>query len=130
MRGDKVPGLALRDSYVTSQAARGRRAVVSDNAHAIPRRPPTGGLRRGISSSYTGLGNYFLAHFPTFSFWKLDFLGDARVVLDAPPRPDAPLGLYLYVPFCRKFRARAFVAGVGGVAYDERGRTEWRSPRR
>ncbi len=50
----------------------------------------------------TGLGNYFVANYPPFSFWKPDFLGDARAALNAPPRPGTPLGLYLHIPFCRK----------------------------
>jgi oxygen-independent coproporphyrinogen-3 oxidase len=50
----------------------------------------------------TGLGNYFVANYPPFSFWKPDHLADARAALNAPPRPDAPLGLYLHIPFCRK----------------------------
>ena len=50
----------------------------------------------------TGLGNYFVANYPPFSAWKATNLPDAFAVLDAPPRPDTPLGLYLHVPFCRK----------------------------
>ncbi len=50
----------------------------------------------------TGLGNYFVANYPPFSAWKPDYLPQARAALDAPPRPEAPLGLYLHIPFCRK----------------------------
>src|SRR6202035_1939469 len=50
----------------------------------------------------TGLGNYFVSNYPPFSVWKPAYLSDARAVLDAPPDPDAPLGLYLHIPFCRK----------------------------
>jgi len=50
----------------------------------------------------TGLGNYFVANYPPFSIWKPAHLADARAVLDSPPRADAPLGLYLHIPFCRK----------------------------
>ena len=50
----------------------------------------------------TGLGNYFVANYPPFSAWKPTYLADARAVLDAPPAPDTPLGLYLHIPFCRK----------------------------
>jgi oxygen-independent coproporphyrinogen III oxidase len=51
----------------------------------------------------TGLGNYFVANYPPFSFWKPTFLPQAKAVLDAPPaRPETPLGLYLHIPFCRK----------------------------
>ncbi len=50
----------------------------------------------------TGLGNYFIANYPPFSFWKNTYLPDAEAALNAPPRPGVPLGLYLHIPFCRK----------------------------
>src|SRR5689334_4484671 len=50
----------------------------------------------------TGLGNYFVANYPPFSFWKPAYLPDARAALQAAPEPDTPLGLYLHIPFCRK----------------------------
>jgi len=50
----------------------------------------------------TGLGNYFVANYPPFSFWKPEHLPAAQAALDADPEPGAPLGLYLHVPFCRK----------------------------
>jgi oxygen-independent coproporphyrinogen-3 oxidase len=50
----------------------------------------------------TGLGNYFIANYPPFSFWKSTYLPDAAAALDSPPRPGVPLGLYLHIPFCRK----------------------------
>ncbi|MGL6075860.1 MAG: coproporphyrinogen-III oxidase family protein [Fimbriiglobus sp.] len=50
----------------------------------------------------TGLGNYFIANYPPFSFWKPDHLPAARTALDSAPRANTPLGLYLHIPFCRK----------------------------
>jgi oxygen-independent coproporphyrinogen-3 oxidase len=50
----------------------------------------------------TGLGNYFVANYPPFSFWKPEHLASARAALNAPPKPGTPLGLYLHIPFCRK----------------------------
>ena len=50
----------------------------------------------------TGLGNYFVANYPPFSFWKREHLAAAWAALQSPPNPDTPLGLYLHVPFCRK----------------------------
>jgi oxygen-independent coproporphyrinogen-3 oxidase len=50
----------------------------------------------------TGLGNYFVANYPPFSAWKPELLPQAHAALNAPPRPEAPLGLYLHIPFCRK----------------------------
>jgi oxygen-independent coproporphyrinogen-3 oxidase len=50
----------------------------------------------------TGLGNYFVANYPPFSFWKPEHLPAAHAALNAPPKPGTPLGLYLHIPFCRK----------------------------
>jgi len=50
----------------------------------------------------TGLGNYFIANYPQFSFWNACHLDAARAALAAPPKPGVPLGLYLHIPFCRK----------------------------
>lgn len=50
----------------------------------------------------TGLGNYFIANYPPFSFWKKEFVGEGLAVLDREPNPATPLGLYLHIPFCRK----------------------------
>ncbi len=50
----------------------------------------------------TGLGNYFVANYPPFSYWKPTFLPEALAALESPPEPGTPLGLYLHIPFCRK----------------------------
>jgi len=55
-----------------------------------------------VSQEQTGLGNYFIANYPPFSFWKPEHLGDAETALQKPPQPEVPLGLYLHIPFCRK----------------------------
>ena len=55
-----------------------------------------------VEQEKTGLGNYFIANYPPFSFWKPAHLPAARDVLNAPPTPGTPLGLYLHIPFCRK----------------------------
>src|SRR5207248_9661293 len=47
----------------------------------------------------TGLGNYFIANYPPFSFWKPAYLPDAARALNSPPAPGVPLGLYLHIPF-------------------------------
>ncbi len=54
------------------------------------------------SQEKTGLGNYFVANYPPFSFWKAEHLPAAQAVLEAAPAPETPLGLYLHIPFCRK----------------------------
>ncbi len=55
-----------------------------------------------VNQEKTGLGNYFVANYPPFFFWKPDHLPAAQAALNRPPRPDTPLGLYLHIPFCRK----------------------------
>ena len=55
-----------------------------------------------VADEKTGLGNYFIANYPPFSFWKPSYLPDAMAALNSPPVPGTPLGLYLHIPFCRK----------------------------
>jgi oxygen-independent coproporphyrinogen-3 oxidase len=55
-----------------------------------------------VAHEKTGLGNYFVANYPPFSFWKPSFLADAHRALNAAPDAETPLGLYLHIPFCRK----------------------------
>jgi oxygen-independent coproporphyrinogen-3 oxidase len=55
-----------------------------------------------IDQEKTGLGNYFIANYPPFSFWKPNYLADAEAALNSDPEPGTPLGLYLHIPFCRK----------------------------
>lgn len=55
-----------------------------------------------LDQEKTGLGNYFIANYPPFSFWKRDFAPDALAALHTQPNPATPLGLYLHIPFCRK----------------------------
>src|SRR5436189_4339577 len=50
----------------------------------------------------TGLGNYFIANYPPFSFWKPSYLDDAFIAMNRAPTKGTPLGLYLHIPFCRK----------------------------
>ena len=55
-----------------------------------------------VDQEKTGLGNYFIANYPPFAFWKREFVAAAATSLATPPRPGTPLGLYLHIPFCRK----------------------------
>jgi oxygen-independent coproporphyrinogen-3 oxidase len=50
----------------------------------------------------TEIGSYFVANYPPFSVWRPEHVPAAIGVLDGPPRPGVPLGLYLHIPFCRK----------------------------
>jgi coproporphyrinogen III oxidase-like Fe-S oxidoreductase len=55
-----------------------------------------------VDQEKTGLGNYFIANYPPFSYWKPHHLAEAEAALDSAPVPGTPLGLYLHIPFCRK----------------------------
>ncbi len=50
----------------------------------------------------TEVGSVFVSNYPPYSFWKPDYLPKAFEALNAKPRQDATLGLYLHIPFCRK----------------------------
>jgi oxygen-independent coproporphyrinogen-3 oxidase len=50
----------------------------------------------------TEVGSYFISNYPPFSAWSESELDQIRQVMDHPPLPDTPLGLYLHIPFCRK----------------------------
>jgi len=56
----------------------------------------------------TTAGNYFVANYPPFAFWKKEAVPELLAALDHPPLATrhpplaAPLGLYTHIPFCRK----------------------------
>jgi oxygen-independent coproporphyrinogen-3 oxidase len=50
----------------------------------------------------TEAGNYFVANYPPFSFWQKEQAFAVDRVLDSPPAPQIPLGVYFHIPFCRK----------------------------
>ncbi|MCS7166862.1 MAG: coproporphyrinogen-III oxidase family protein [Gemmatales bacterium] len=50
----------------------------------------------------TGLGNYFIANYPPFSFWTPQCVEAVHAVLSRSPQHASPLGLYVHIPFCRK----------------------------
>jgi oxygen-independent coproporphyrinogen-3 oxidase len=50
----------------------------------------------------TTAGSYFVSNYPPYSFWTPNHINDALAVLESPPVPDTPLGIYLHIPFCRK----------------------------
>ncbi len=50
----------------------------------------------------TEVGSVFVSNYPAYSFWGETDLPKARTALATPPHPDARLGLYLHIPFCRK----------------------------
>ena len=55
-----------------------------------------------VTKDTTEVGNYFIANYPPFSFWKKEHLGAIEQAFASPPQSSAPLGLYLHIPFCRK----------------------------
>ncbi len=49
----------------------------------------------------TTAGNYFVANYPPFAFWKPEFVPQFEAALgDSSSR--ATLGQYVHIPFCRK----------------------------
>ena len=54
------------------------------------------------TTAKTTVGNYFVANYPPFSFWKPEHTDAVRAALEQPPQPDTPLGVYVHLPFCRK----------------------------
>ncbi len=50
----------------------------------------------------TTVGNYFVANYPPFGFWKPDLVPSFDQALATPPRPDTRMGVYAHIPFCRK----------------------------
>lgn len=50
----------------------------------------------------TTVGNYFVANYPPFSFWKPERRGEALEALERSPQAGTPLGVYVHLPFCRK----------------------------
>ena len=53
-------------------------------------------------SEETTAGNYFVSNYPPYSFWNKEQVSQAHEALDRAPRPGAPLGIYVHIPFCRK----------------------------
>ena len=50
----------------------------------------------------TEAGNYFVANYPPFSFWKPELKPSVEEVLERPAPEDTKLGVYFHIPFCRK----------------------------
>lgn len=50
----------------------------------------------------TDVGSVFVSNYPPFSVWRHEATADYRRMMEKPPEPGVPLGLYLHVPFCRK----------------------------
>ncbi|MCH7992924.1 MAG: coproporphyrinogen III oxidase family protein [Planctomycetes bacterium] len=60
-------------------------------------------LNLDVIDDKTDVGSYFIATYPPFSVWSAAHVPAAlRTIGTAPTDPNAPLGLYLHIPFCRK----------------------------
>jgi coproporphyrinogen III oxidase-like Fe-S oxidoreductase len=70
---------------------------VSDSVQSLP-------LTESASADdkKTKAGNYFVSNYPPFSFWTPQQTGEAYAALERAPRPGAPMGAYVHIPFCRK----------------------------
>ena len=71
---------------------------MTDNLRPIHAEPATAKL----DLKDTEVGSVFVSNYPPYSFWKADYLLQVFQALNSPPLPDASLGLYLHIPFCRK----------------------------
>ena len=56
----------------------------------------------GIDSKQTTVGSVFVSNYPPYSTWSEADVPEVARALGEKPRPDATLGLYLHIPFCRK----------------------------
>jgi oxygen-independent coproporphyrinogen-3 oxidase len=75
----------------------------AQGGHAVPDQP--GGLvaaPRATVCAEPLEGNYFVSTYPPFSTWSTGHLPAVDRALNAAPRPDVPLGLYVHIPFCVK----------------------------
>ncbi len=50
----------------------------------------------------TAVGSYFVSNYPPYSYWSGSYVQQAYDALDRPPSPNAELGIYVHIPFCRK----------------------------
>ncbi|MCZ6680653.1 MAG: coproporphyrinogen-III oxidase family protein [Candidatus Poribacteria bacterium] len=50
----------------------------------------------------TEVGSVFVSNYPPYSFWQKENVPEAIKALNSPPMPEATLGLYLHIPFCRR----------------------------
>ncbi|MCW5981398.1 MAG: coproporphyrinogen III oxidase family protein [Bryobacteraceae bacterium] len=55
-----------------------------------------------LPTDETTAGSYFVSNYPPYSFWDSEQAAQAEAALDRLPRPGAPLGVYVHIPFCRK----------------------------
>jgi len=71
------------------------------SATTLPTPPATKPTAPPLQKETTA-GNYFVANYPPFAYWKQDRVSELQAVLESPPAPGVDLGLYAHIPFCRK----------------------------
>jgi len=69
---------------------------------STPTAPPLPPAAKPVFQRETTAGNYFVANYPPFAFWKKEAVPDFLAALERPPREGVPLGVYTHIPFCRK----------------------------
>ena len=57
---------------------------------------------QSVAVEDTEVGSYFVANYPPFSVWTAEAVETVASPALASKPADAPLGLYLHIPFCRK----------------------------
>ena len=67
------------------------------------------------------VGSVFVSNYPPYSSWSADQLPHAHEALNSPRGPEAPLGLYLHIPFCRKRCKFCYFRVYTDKKYDEIG---------
>lgn len=60
---------------------------------------PATGTRTGKE---TNVGSVFVSNYPPYSAWEPGRVDAVERALDAPGDAEAPVGLYVHIPFCRK----------------------------
>src|SRR5947207_5366943 len=76
---------------------------MSNTTSIAPPKPPAPPIQKE-----TTVGNYFVANYPPFAFWKPEFVPEFLAALDRgqlrTPHSEfrVPFGLYAHIPFCRK----------------------------
>ena len=50
----------------------------------------------------TTVGNYFVANYPPFGYWRAEQSSELVSALARPPREGTALAVYAHIPFCRK----------------------------
>jgi oxygen-independent coproporphyrinogen-3 oxidase len=80
----------------------GEQSMSTISLPVITPQPSTESCSPSQTPKETTVGNYFVANYPPFGFWKPDHVGALHQAMERPPVPGVDLGLYAHIPFCRK----------------------------